>query len=136
MAGDPPSGHTDEFRGISRDPSALRRRRGPDECGRPTRELASTSAANDDFFYGRVLDGFMRPSNRIMHVHFAGADLGLGGAGGSLQPQASLEPAHPLEQFCAVCVLSNHVLVSRTGTPGFPRNLTPGRDRAVARVSG
>src|SRR5206468_13084631 len=112
------------------------RRRGSDECGRPTRELASTPAANDDSFHGRVLDGVVRPGDRIMHVHLGGADLGLGGARGSRRSQAAVEPAHPLVQLHTVCFFSNYLLVSGARTPGFSRNLTRGGDRAVARVGG
>src|SRR5207245_8667886 len=97
MVGDSLGRDPDEFLGIPRTSSVYGRRRGLGKSCRPAVSLASTPAPNDDFFYGRVLDGFMRPGDGIVHLHPGGADLGLGGARGIPGSRAALEPAHPLD---------------------------------------
>src|SRR6266436_944105 len=80
MVGDSLGPDPDEFLGVSLDPTASGRRRGPAEPGRSAGELASARAAHHDFFLGGVLDGVMWPGVGIVHVYLAGSDIGLGGA--------------------------------------------------------
>ena len=125
-----------EFYGISRDSIISGRRCRFAEHGRPADELAATRAIDHDFFLSGMLDGFVWSGDGIVYVYLAGADFGLGSFGRRPGSQTLMEPADSLVQSCLICLLSNHLLVSRECSDAVFGHTSLGRDRPVVGLGG